>query len=505
MRAWIQWLAVGSLLVFSGCATLRTREAGGAVPRALFPDEEQAAAALAHYSLALISEATLGAYQGALSHLREASASDPANLTLALRVTAGHLARKEYDQAATVLRRAIAFHPRSVEARLVLAITCQLREDNRTAEREFREAIRLDPSRADSYIRLAALYVAEDRHGKAMAVVDEGLARTGMAAALTDFCDSMGRVYLLGGQPDWAIQCFRRALRKRPDDATLKELLARSQAAAGKPEAAISVLLELAAGQPDNAQIALLLGDLYEGKGDVARAGEQFTRAIRANPGDMTAVLRLANIRFKTQPEMAVKIMEDAVARNSENRTARAYLGLLYSRAGRYADAVKQFAEVETLAKADAAGQKLQAPFYFWYGSACERAGQADEAERLLVRCLELDPEFVPALNYLAYMWADKGVNLDKAMKYVKRALEAEPREGAFLDTLGWIYYRKGDYPAALKYLKMAVRAMPDDPVIREHLGDVWHALGQPGKARRCWREGLELEEKERLAPSKDR
>jgi Flp pilus assembly protein TadD len=68
------------------------------------------------------------------------------------------------------------------------------------------------------------------------------------------------------------------------------------------------------------------------------------------------------------------------------------------------------------------------------------------------------------------------------------------PDEGAYLDTLGWVYYRQGEYGKALKCLRKAARAMPDDPVIHDHLGDALYALGEPGEARRYWQKSLELE-----------
>jgi hypothetical protein len=93
MRAWHNWLAVGPLLVFVGCTTFRERAAPAVSPSALTLEEERMAGALAHYSLALLSEVTLGGFQDSLAHLRAASADDPGNLDLALKVASGHLAR----------------------------------------------------------------------------------------------------------------------------------------------------------------------------------------------------------------------------------------------------------------------------------------------------------------------------------------------------------------------------------------------------------------------------
>lgn len=453
------------------------------------------AEALAHYSLALISETTLGGSQATLAHLREAAAADPANLQLALKVAAGHLTRKEYAAAATVLKRTLAYHPQSMEAHLVLGITRQLNSQNRQAEREFRTAIRLAPLASEARVRLASLYAAEDHPRKALAVADEAMAVPGIKDSFVDFCDNMGRLYMLSEQFEDAIPFLERVVNAAPGRVAIRVLLARAQAAAGMKEAAIRGLLDLAWRHPGDYQIALLLGELYEDEGEVEKAARYYGQAAKAGSGDTAAVLRLAGLRLNSRPDEALALMEDAVRKHPDDIAALIYLGLLYSRVERFSDAIVQYAQVEALAKKGGGEpRQLQAQFYFWYGSACERAGRFEDAERLLRQCLEKDPESAQALNYLAYMWADKGIQLDKALEYVTNALALMPGEGAYLDTLGWVHYRKGDYDKALKCLKQAIKAMPDDPVICDHLGDTLHALGQTGKARQYWRKSLDLE-----------
>ena len=87
-----------------------------------------------------------------------------------------------------------------------------------------------------------------------------------------------------------------------------------------------------------------------------------------------------------------------------------------------------------------------------------------------MVRYLAANPESAEALNYLAYMWAERGVNLDKAGIYITKALVHEPDNGAYLDTLGWVQYKQGDYLNAVKTLKQALRKLGDDPAIVDHL-----------------------------------
>lgn len=89
-------------------------------------------------------------------------------------------------------------------------------------------------------------------------------------------------------------------------------------------------------------------------------------------------------------------------------------------------------------------------------------------------------------------MWAVRGVNLDRALDYVQRALAIEPNDGAYVDTLGWVQFKRGDYEAALTALTRASDLIPADPTINEHVGDALQALGQKREALRYWTKSLQ-------------
>ncbi len=129
----------------------------------------------------------------------------------------------------------------------------------------------------------------------------------------------------------------------------------------------------------------------------------------------------------------------------------------------------------------------------FWLAAAYERDGRLSAAERGFRRVLRLEPEFAPALNYLGYMWAERGENLDEAVDLVQKAVELEPDNGAYVDSLGWAYYQLGRYEEARGQLERAARLVNDDSVVFEHLGDVYRAVGEADRARQQYRRALEL------------
>jgi Flp pilus assembly protein TadD len=130
----------------------------------------------------------------------------------------------------------------------------------------------------------------------------------------------------------------------------------------------------------------------------------------------------------------------------------------------------------------------------FLLGSAYERTGQRDRAVEEFRRILKIEPDFHAALNYLGYTFADQGVNLEEALKLVSRAVTLDPDNGAYVDSLGWTYYRLGRTEQARGTLERAARLEPEDATLQEHLGDVYVALGQMERARQAYQRALELE-----------
>lgn len=142
----------------------------------------------------------------------------------------------------------------------------------------------------------------------------------------------------------------------------------------------------------------------------------------------------------------------------------------------------------------------------FKRGMAFERARKWDLAERDLEHALRLHPDQPYVLNYLAYSWADQGVNLERARGMLERAVSLRPEDGYIVDSLGWIFYRMNDFETAVTHLERAVELRSQDATINDHLGDAYWQVGRFNEARFQWKRALSLDpEPENVQAIKDK
>ncbi len=139
---------------------------------------------------------------------------------------------------------------------------------------------------------------------------------------------------------------------------------------------------------------------------------------------------------------------------------------------------------------ADLLGNKIDAANWellYARGMTLERLKRWDEAEKDLQAALAYQPDHPYIMNYLGYSWADQGLNLDKAMEMLLRAVKIVPDDGYVTDSVGWAYYRMKKYADAVTYMERAVELLSYDPTVNDHLGDVYQAVGRIREAKFQW------------------
>jgi tetratricopeptide (TPR) repeat protein len=204
--------------------------------------------------------------------------------------------------------------------------------------------------------------------------------------------------------------------------------------------------------------------------------------------GQLAGVLHRAG-----RSDEALTVAAEAIAGNPD-RSLKLQLVDLYLSLERFADAEMVLTE---LLETDVAVGREDWRILFSRGAARERQSNWTEAEGDLIRAKQLRPESATVLNYLGYSWIDRGENLEEGFDLIRRAVILEPGSGHIVDSLGWAFYKLGDYDAAVDYLERAVELLPADPVLNDHLGDAYWRIGRRLEAGFQWRRALRLDPSE--------
>ncbi len=253
------------------------------------------------------------------------------------------------------------------------------------------------------------------------------------------------------------------------------------------------VYLQLALYLNPNHSLALLsLADLYGSVKKPQMAIKVYERVSSNSPLKRNAQIQLAtDLDAVDRTEEGIKILKTVVEDDPKDVEAIMALGNIERSRKKFEDCSTTYGKgIDALA---ANGDKPNWVFYYFRGICSERSKQWPKAEADLKKALELQPEQPHVLNYLGYSWIDQGINLDEAMKMIRRAVEQRPDDGYIVDSLGWAYYRIADYDNAVKNLERAIDLKPEDPTINDHLGDAYWRVGRTLEAKFQWQHAKDL------------
>jgi tetratricopeptide (TPR) repeat protein len=260
-------------------------------------------------------------------------------------------------------------------------------------------------------------------------------------------------------------------------------------AASDDDEGALAYLRLALAADPKRLEAWLLVGDLLADQdADLARAA--YAHVDKGSDLYVQALTKTAwSYQTAGDKDQALATARAAHAAEPASRDAAVSLAELLSASDRKDEAIGL---LDGLIARE--GDKADWRLLYLRGTTLADAGRTADSERDLQAALAKQPDDPELLNYLGYMWIDRGVNLPQAMDMVKRAVAQRPRSGAMVDSLGWAYYRLGDYKNALTMLERAVRLEPADPDVNDHLGDAYWRVGRQVEARFQWSRVLTLQ-----------
>ncbi len=253
------------------------------------------------------------------------------------------------------------------------------------------------------------------------------------------------------------------------------------------------VYLQLALYLAPNHSLALLsLADLYESVKKPQMAIKIYERVPANSPLKRNAQIQQAtDLDTADRGDEAIRILKDVTAQDPKDLEALMALGNIERGRKKFADCTQTYTRgIDALPSAN---DKANWVYYYFRGICEERSKQWSKAEADMRKALDLQPEQPHVLNYLGYSWIDQGINLDDAMKMIKRAVEQRPDDGYIVDSLGWAYFRIGNFEDAVKNLERAIDLKPEDPTINDHLGDAYWRIGRTLEAKFQWAHARDL------------
>lgn len=254
---------------------------------------------------------------------------------------------------------------------------------------------------------------------------------------------------------------------------------------------------------PNTDVVALVLGQLLDGAGRHDAANALYDGIAANSPMKPTAVVRIAqNLDASGDRKEAIRRLSNIVSISPNDLDAVSVLGDLLRYDSQFAAAADTYSKALAIAGGD---RPADWRFYYVRGIALERDGRWKEAEPDFIKALELNPDQPQVLNYLGYTWVDQGVNLDRALDMIQRAVQAQPTDGYIVDSLGWAFYKLGRVEEAVEVLEQAVQLKPNDPEINDHLGDAYWQAGRKLEAKFQWNIASSVDEegavKKRVEP----
>jgi tetratricopeptide (TPR) repeat protein len=361
------------------------------------------------------------------------------------------------DKANEVLDNILSKDPTFHDALLLKAMLAAGSGDVQTAEQLYRRALASDPHDPDAALGLARLLVEVRRLPEARQLL-EGVWRRVLEEKLED--------------KDAGIEVAQ--------ECAAVELIDES------PDAALPWLKRLQAQRLSRRSLALWAG--YFRLTKASPEGVEFFAA--AQPADEPGADR-ARAAFEAEfhlesgaDDAARKLLEPMLA-GGEDEVLAALATL---------ERAKRYPEVVELSRKALARLGEARGIQFALAASLERSGSWDEAAAQFQALLAKHPDDAASLNYLGYMYADRGVKLEEARDMLLKAVSLDPTSGAYIDSLGWVYFRLGSHDLAEKHLTEAGRLAPTDATVNEHLGDLYRAIDDPARAAAAYRKALECE-----------
>lgn len=511
-------------------------------------DSKNRAEAMALYSEGLKFESN-GDFEAALAIYEKVVTYDPSFVDLRIKIGFEYLRREETEKATEIFRKIVEENPDSASAYTALSLTKKMAGNNEEAIKYSLKAIEINPAIVAPYQYLYEIYFEQGKFAETLTLLDKASeqlpdnsffwVRLGDMYSNTLTNDSslktpenyqkleayylkaseldpdnpeilrrIGDLYISQKQFTKARDVFNRYLALFPEAARVREKIAFCYAMEGDQKMAISILESILQRNPNRPEIHLFIGELKMDIMEYDAALTHFDKSVELNQAAyesnplpnsphlqpiLTSYLQIALVNMqKRTPRNALHTLDKADVKFPENPRISYMRGLIYRDMKEYPQSIEEFKK--TISRSKNQPDVINSNFYLDFGSSYEQAGDIEKAIEMLQKSISLDPENHLSLNYLGYMWADKGMKLNEAKKLINKALELDPDNAAYIDSLGWVYFRQENYKKALELIKKASENLKNkDDVVLDHLAQTYEKLGNYPEAIKAWEKALEI------------
>lgn len=367
---------------------------------------------------------------------------------------------KRFEEAIPILRDLAEQSPQNIEIRLELGKALREQKKYSEAAEVFYAALRIDSDQVEVNYELARTL---ERLGERLQALNkiqyllkitesaDGNYAPGQRQNRTLFKEHLGLLYQETRQYQKAVETFQEVARENPDQHVAQlRLIYALKDAARLPEA-LSLSERLVKEYPEEPLVVIARAQMLSHASKLDQGMELLRREIRRKPDEEQFYVAASQL---------------------------------------YLDH-KKFREAEKIIRTGLARKPESVPLQFQLGATFERQKEFQRAEEIFKQILQKDSNHAGVLNYLGYMLADLDIRLQEALAYIKKAVEIDPYNGAYLDSLGWAYFKLSELELAEIHLVKAAQLNDADATIYDHLGDLYFRLGQYDKARQYYQKSI--------------
>ena len=428
--------------------------------------------------------------------LRKVAEKNP-NLRTLMGLAGAYEQMHEPALAAETLKRALDLAKGNDDIRRALAQNLLLAEKFDESLKEYESLVEEDPKDVQSLLRISQIYRQQRKFDKAREWSDK--AKKLEPGNLEITYNEVG-IFQAEGRLTEAISALKTVVdatqrktysaSEKQNRASLLERLGFMYRLNEQYKEGVATFQELGSLDPSfGSQASAQIIDTWRMGRDYAKATEEADAAVKKWPDDRPVRITRSNLladmgKFDQAAADLKKILD-----GKNDRDTHMQLAQVYEKAKNYGEMSKSIDAAEGLSTTSDEKEMI----HFMRGAMLEKSKKFELAEAEFRKLLAINPASTSALNYLGYMLADRGTRLNEAVDMIKKALEQDPQNGAYLDSLGWAYYKQGNLQEAVDNLKRAQERTPRDATIHDHLGDVYAKQGNLKSAIAEWEASLKM------------